>query len=67
VAPGFIRTPMTDALSEDVQAQMKAAIPLGRFGETGDVADVVMFLASDASSYVTGQVINCDGGMVTAR
>jgi 3-oxoacyl-[acyl-carrier protein] reductase len=67
VAPGFIRTPMTDALPEDVQGQMKAAIPLGRFGETGDVADVVMFLASDASSYVTGQVINCDGGMVTAR
>jgi 3-oxoacyl-[acyl-carrier protein] reductase len=67
VAPGFIRTPMTDALTEEVQAQMKAAIPLGRFGETRDVADVVMFLASDASSYVTGQVINCDGGMVTAR
>jgi 3-oxoacyl-[acyl-carrier protein] reductase len=67
VAPGFIRTPMTDALSEDVQSQMKQAIPLGRFGETGDVADVVMFLVSDASAYVTGQVINCDGGLVMAR
>lgn len=67
VAPGFIRTPMTDALPEDVQNQMKQAIPLGRFGETGDVADVVMFLVSDAAAYVTGQVINCDGGMVTAR
>jgi len=67
VAPGFIRTPMTDALPEDVQSQMKQAIPLGRFGETRDVADVVMFLVSDASAYVTGQIINCDGGMVTAR
>jgi 3-oxoacyl-[acyl-carrier protein] reductase len=67
VAPGFIRTPMTDALSEEVQSQMKQAIPLGRFGETGDVADVVMFLVSDASAYVTGQVVNCDGGLVMAR
>jgi 3-oxoacyl-[acyl-carrier protein] reductase len=67
VAPGFIRTPMTDALPEEVQSQMKQAIPLGRFGETGDVASVVMFLVSDASAYVTGQIINCDGGMVTAR
>jgi 3-oxoacyl-[acyl-carrier protein] reductase len=67
VAPGFIRTPMTDALPEEVQNQMKQAIPLGRLGETGDVADVVMFLVSDAAAYVTGQVINCDGGLVTAR
>jgi 3-oxoacyl-[acyl-carrier protein] reductase len=67
VAPGFIRTSMTDALPEDAQNQMKQAIPLGRFGETGDVAGVVMFLVSDASAYVTGQVINCDGGLVTAR
>ena len=67
VAPGFIRTPMTDALSEEVQNQMKQAIPLGRFGETTDVANVVMFLVSDTSAYVTGQIINCDGGMVTAR
>jgi len=67
VAPGFIRTPMTDALAQDVQAQMKQVIPMGRFGEPGDVADVVMFLVSDGAGYVTGQVINCDGGMVTAR
>ena len=67
VAPGFIRTPMTDALSGEVQNQMKQAIPMGRFGETGDVAGVVMFLVSDASAYVTGQVINCDGGLVMAR
>ncbi len=67
VAPGFIRTGMTDGLAEDVQAQMMQAIPLGRWGEPGDVADVVMFLVSDLASYVTGQVINCDGGMVTAR
>ncbi len=67
VAPGFIRTAMTDALPEDVQNQMKQAIPLARFGEPSDVADVVLFLASDVSGYVTGQVINCDGGLVTAR
>jgi 3-oxoacyl-[acyl-carrier protein] reductase len=67
VAPGFIRTHMTDALPEDVQAQMKQIIPLGRFGEPADVAGVVMFLVSDTSAYVTGQVINCDGGMITAR
>jgi len=67
VAPGFIRTPMTDALTEDVQEKMKQGIPLGRFGEPADVAGVVLFLVSDASAYVTGQVINCDGGMITAR
>lgn len=67
VAPGFIRTAMTDALPEDVQNQMKQAIPLGRFGEPADVADVVLFLASDLAGYVTGQVINCDGGLITAR
>jgi 3-oxoacyl-[acyl-carrier protein] reductase len=67
VAPGFIRTAMTDALPEDAQAQMRQAIPLGRFGETKDVADVVMFLVSELAGYVTGQVINCDGGLVTAR
>jgi 3-oxoacyl-[acyl-carrier protein] reductase len=67
VAPGFIRTAMTDSLSEDVQNQMKQAIPLGRLGEAADVADVVMFLASSLAGYVTGQVINCDGGLITAR
>ncbi|HEX5131602.1 MAG TPA: 3-oxoacyl-[acyl-carrier-protein] reductase [Candidatus Krumholzibacteria bacterium] len=67
VAPGLIRTAMTDALSEETQAQMKQTIPLGRLGEAGDVADVVLFLVSDLASYVTGQVVNCDGGMITAR
>ncbi len=64
VAPGFIRTAMTDALDEDVQNKMKELIPLSRFGEPEDVANVVLFLASDASAYVTGQVISTCGGMV---
>lgn len=64
VAPGFIRTKMTDALSEEVQQKMLANIPLGRFGAPEDVADVVAFLAGDASGYVTGQVISTCGGMV---
>ena len=67
IAPGFIRTAMTDALPDDVQTQMKQAIPLARLGEPSDVAGVVMFLASDLAGYVTGQVINCDGGLITAR
>jgi 3-oxoacyl-[acyl-carrier protein] reductase len=64
VAPGFIRTAMTDALDEEVQNKMKELIPLGRFGEPEDVANVVLFLASDASAYVTGQVLSTCGGMV---
>ena len=64
VAPGFIRTAMTDLLEEDVQTKMKELIPLSRFGEPDDVANVVLFLASDASSYVTGQVLSTCGGMV---
>jgi 3-oxoacyl-[acyl-carrier protein] reductase len=67
VAPGFIRTAMTDALKEDIQEQMRSTIPLGRFGEPRDVANVVLFLVSDLARYVTGQVVNCDGGMVMAR
>lgn len=66
VAPGFIKTKMTDALPEEIRKKMLEAIPLARFGEPEDVADVVLFLASDASSYVTGQVISICGGMVTA-
>jgi len=64
IAPGFIQTAMTDALSEEVQTKLREAIPLGRLGDPADVADTVLFLVSDLSSYVTGQVINCDGGMV---
>lgn len=67
VAPGFIRTAMTDALAGDARDQMKNAIPMGRFGEPGDVANIVLFLVSDLSGYVTGQVVGCDGGMVMAR
>jgi 3-oxoacyl-[acyl-carrier protein] reductase len=66
VAPGFIETAMTESLSVGVRDQMKSAIPLGRFGTATDVANVVMFLLSGMSDYVTGQVINCDGGMVMA-
>jgi len=65
VAPGFIRTSMTDKLSEETQQRMLEAIPLKRFGSPEDVADVVVFLAGDAAAYVTGQVVNVCGGMVT--
>lgn len=64
VAPGFISSKMTDALSEDVRQNMLDAIPLKRFGEPQDVANVVTFLASDLSGYITGEVINISGGMV---
>ncbi len=64
IAPGFIETAMTGSLSEDVVEQMRRLIPLGRFGGGGDVANIVLFLLSELSSYVTGQVIRCDGGMV---
>lgn len=63
VAPGFIRTEMTDVLPEDVKKAMGEQIPLKRFGETEDVAETVSFLASDHASYITGQVIQVDGGM----
>lgn len=64
VAPGFISTDMTDKLPEDVQKTMLAQIPLARFGEPKDIAKVVAFLASSDSSYMTGQTICIDGGMV---
>lgn len=64
VAPGFIRTAMTDKLTEDQRAKMAALIPLGSLGTPEDVADAVAFLASDASRYITGQVVNVCGGMV---
>jgi len=64
VAPGFISSKMTDALSQDVRDKMLANIPLGRFGEPEDIARAVAFLASDEASYVTGQVLSVNGGMV---
>ncbi len=63
VAPGFIKTEMTDVLSEDVKQSMGEQIPLKRFGETRDIAEAVAFLASDSASYITGQVLQVDGGM----
>ena len=63
VAPGFIKTAMTEQLSEDVQTRMREQIPLGRLGTPEDVAEAVAFLASDAAAYVTGQVIHVNGGM----
>ena len=64
VAPGFITTDMTDKLSEDIQQSMLGQIPLGRFGKPEEVAKAALFLASDESSYMTGQTLHLDGGMV---
>ncbi len=64
VAPGFIETNMTDVLKEEVKENIKKQIPLNRIGKAEEVANVVKFLASEESSYITGQVINIDGGML---
>lgn len=64
VAPGFIRTAMTDQLPAEVKTEMQKQIVLGRLGEAQDVANAVLILASDLASYITGQVLNADGGMV---
>src|SRR5215211_2836487 len=64
IAPGFVETDMTSYLKEGEQAdKYKAGIPLGRFGTAEDIANVTLFLASDMSAYVTGQVISVDGGL----
>ncbi len=64
IAPGFVETDMTGYLKEGEQAEKyKAGIPLGRFGSTEDIANVTLFLASDLSAYVTGQVLSVDGGL----
>ena len=65
IAPGFIETEMTDRLNPEVVQAWRDGIPLKRGGTTEDVANVCLFLASDLSAYVTGQVINVDGGMLT--
>ena len=65
IAPGFIQTEMTDKLNEDVVNQWISAIPLKRGGIPEDVANLCLFLASDLSTFITGQVINVDGGMLT--
>jgi 3-oxoacyl-[acyl-carrier protein] reductase len=64
VAPGFIQTAMTDRLPEKAKEALMSIIPLGRLGQPEDVARAVLFLSSEASAYLTGQVINVDGGMV---
>ena len=65
IAPGFIKTEMTDKLSEDIIEAWNNSIPLKRPGETQDVANLCLFLASDLPNYITGQVINVDGGLLT--
>ena len=64
LAPGYITTAMVDELSEDTQAKILANIPMGRFGTPEDVAEAVIFLCSDGASYITGQVLTIDGGMI---
>ena len=64
IAPGFIESAMTDKLSDEVKAQYFKSIPLARFGKAEDIANTVAFLVSDMASYITGQVINIDGGLL---
>jgi 3-oxoacyl-[acyl-carrier protein] reductase len=64
VAPGFIETPMTKQLSEEVRERAREMIPLGRFGQPAEVAAVVAFLASDEASYINGAVVSVDGGLI---
>ena len=65
IAPGFIKTRMTDEISPEIQQQILDRIPMARYGEAQEVADVAVFLASDLSRYMTGQVVVVDGGLVT--
>jgi 3-oxoacyl-[acyl-carrier protein] reductase len=64
VAPGFIETAMTSVLGDDFKQNAMKMIPLGRIGTTEDVAGAVAFLASDEASYITGHVLNVNGGML---
>jgi 3-oxoacyl-[acyl-carrier protein] reductase len=63
IAPGFISTPMTDPLSQEIKDKMKSMIPLGRFGTDRDVAAAIVFLASGEAGYITGQVLDVNGGL----
>jgi 3-oxoacyl-[acyl-carrier protein] reductase len=63
VAPGFIETPMTDVLSQEIKDKLKSLIPLGRLGADRDVVAAVVFLASDEAAYITGQVLDVNGGL----
>jgi 3-oxoacyl-[acyl-carrier protein] reductase len=66
VAPGFVETPMTDVLPEKVKEELKARVPLGRLGAPKDVAAAIVFLASDEAGYITGHVLDVNGGMYLA-
>jgi 3-oxoacyl-[acyl-carrier protein] reductase len=63
VAPGFIETPMTDGLPDKVKEELKTRIPLGRMGSPREIAAAIVFLASDEAAYITGHVLNVNGGM----
>lgn len=64
IAPGFIKTPMTDVLTDDQKQAMLSRIPQGKFGEPDDIANTALFLASDLARYITGQTIHVNGGML---
>jgi len=64
IAPGFIETEMTDSLSEEIKDHYMAQIPLGRFGKVEDIAKTAVFLASEDANYITGQILNVNGGMI---
>lgn len=64
IAPGFFKTPMTDKLNDDQKQSILSRVPMGRLGDPREVADAAVFLASDMSNYITGQVLTVDGGML---
>ncbi|MDP9147982.1 MAG: 3-oxoacyl-[acyl-carrier-protein] reductase [Acidobacteriota bacterium] len=66
IAPGFIETPMTDVLPDKVKEEIKARVPLGRMGSGREIAAAIVFLASDEAAYITGQVLDINGGMYLA-
>ena len=63
VAPGFIQTAMTDALNDQQKEKLAAVIPMGRMGQSADIAAAVLYLASEEAAYVTGQTLHVNGGM----